>query len=101
MVRDNRTFAEKADEGTYLASGHRVRLSRAAGATHFSEAHGHPKAAKQYGFPFQYQSRPNWNTYASVLEFAGAVRRDLRGMHPRDLIDIQSFLWVQGSEEYD
>jgi hypothetical protein len=59
------------------------------------------KAAEQYGFPFQYQSRPNWNTYASVLEFAGAVRRDLRGMHPRDLIDIQSFLWVQGSDEYD
>ena len=59
------------------------------------------RAAEQYGFPFQYQSRPNWDIYASVLEFARAVRRDLTGMHPRDLIDIQSFLWVQGSDEYD
>jgi hypothetical protein len=28
------------------------------------------------------------------------VRRDLRDLRPRDLIDIQSFLWVQGSDEY-
>jgi hypothetical protein len=59
------------------------------------------RAAEQYGFPFKYQSRPNWDTYASVVEFARAVRRDLTSMHPRDLIDIQSFLWVQGSDEYD
>jgi len=29
------------------------------------------------------------------------VRRDLRDLRPRDMIDIQSFLWVQGSSEYD
>jgi hypothetical protein len=28
------------------------------------------------------------------------VRRDLRDLRPRDMIDIQSFLWVQGSDEY-
>jgi hypothetical protein len=57
-------------------------------------------AAREYGFDFQYKSRTSWSTYASVLEFAAGVRQDLRDLHPRDMIDIQSFLWVQGSEEY-
>lgn len=58
-------------------------------------------AAREYGFDFHYQSRPSWDTYASLLEFAGIVRQDLRGLKPRDMIDIQSFLWVQGSDEYE
>jgi hypothetical protein len=57
-------------------------------------------AARKYGFDFQYQSRPNWNTYASLLEFAGIIKRDLRDLRPRDMIDLQSFIWVQGSDEY-
>jgi hypothetical protein len=57
-------------------------------------------AAHAYGFDLEYKSRPTWSTYASVLDFAALVWRDLRDLHPRDLIDIQSFLWVQGSEEY-
>jgi hypothetical protein len=58
------------------------------------------EAAKEYGFDFRYSSRPGWETYASLLEFADVVRRDLREMRPRDLIDIQSFIWVLGSNEY-
>jgi hypothetical protein len=58
-------------------------------------------AADEYGFEFQYQSRPSWETYANLLEFAATVRRDLRDMGPRDMIDIQSFMWVQGSNEYE
>jgi hypothetical protein len=58
-------------------------------------------AAREYGFDFQYASRPNWDTYASLLAFADTVRRDLRDMRPGDLIDIQSFIWVQGSDEYE
>jgi hypothetical protein len=57
-------------------------------------------AAAAYGFDFIYRSRPNWQTYASVLAFAAAVRRDVADMKPRDLIDIQSYIWVQGSDEY-
>ena len=57
-------------------------------------------AAREYGFDFQYQSRPSWETYASLLDFAGLVRRDLRDLNPRDMIDLQSFIWVQGSDEY-
>ena len=57
-------------------------------------------AAREYGFDFRYHSRPSWETYASVLEFAKVVRRDQRDLGVRDMIDIQSFLWVQGSDEY-
>ena len=58
-------------------------------------------AARAYGLDFHYQSRPSAEAYAHVLEFANRVRRDLKDMKPRDLIDIQSFLWVQGSDEYE
>ncbi|HEX8843164.1 MAG TPA: hypothetical protein VF791_00765 [Pyrinomonadaceae bacterium] len=57
-------------------------------------------AAREYGFDFKYKSRPSWETYASYLEFAETVRHDLRDLKPRDMIDIQSFIWVQGSDEY-
>lgn len=58
------------------------------------------RAAREYGVELPYHSRPGWDVYASLLEFAGRVRRELRDLRPHDLIDIQSFLWVQGSDEY-
>jgi hypothetical protein len=58
------------------------------------------EAARKLGLPFAYISRPNWNTYAGYLRLAADVRRLIRDMRPRDMIDIQSFLWVQGSDEY-
>jgi hypothetical protein len=57
-------------------------------------------AARKYGFDLQYKSTPNWETYVRLLEFAGTIRRDLANLKPRDLIDLQSFIWVQGSDEY-
>jgi hypothetical protein len=57
-------------------------------------------AAQNYGFDFQYQSKPNWKTYLSLLEFAETIRRDFPDVKPRDMIDLQSFIWVQGSDEY-
>jgi hypothetical protein len=58
-------------------------------------------AARAYGFELRYASRPSWDTYASLLAFAETVRRDVRDLRPRDMIDIQSFMWVQGSDEYE
>lgn len=58
-------------------------------------------AAEAYGFDFRYESRPNWVTYRSLLEFARKIRADNQDMRPRDMIDIQSFMWVLGSDEYD
>ncbi|HEY6231022.1 MAG TPA: hypothetical protein VIW64_07155 [Pyrinomonadaceae bacterium] len=57
-------------------------------------------AAVKYGFDFKYKSRPGWETYENLLEFAAVVERDIKDLRPRDLIDIQSFIWVQGSDEY-
>ncbi len=58
-------------------------------------------AARAYGFELDYQSRPDWHTYSKLLELAAHVHIDQRDLGPRDMIDIQSFLWVQGSAEYD
>jgi hypothetical protein len=54
-----------------------------------------------YGIDFQYQSRPSSTTYSQLLQAARTVECDLADLRPRDMIDIQSFLWVQGSDEYD
>ena len=58
------------------------------------------RGAAAYGFDFRYESRPNWQTYSNLMEFADLLRRDLRDLKPRDMIDIQSFIWVLGSDEY-
>lgn len=57
-------------------------------------------AAQAYGFDFRYHSRPEWETYATLLDFARTIRRDVADLQPRDMIDLQSFIWVQGSDEY-
>ena len=58
-------------------------------------------AARAYGYEFHYQSRPSWPIYAGLLAFAETIRKDVRDMKPRDMIDLQSFIWVQGSDEYE
>jgi hypothetical protein len=58
-------------------------------------------AAERYGFDFPYRSRPGWETYRALLDFAKTIRTDLADWRPRDMIDIQSFIWVTGSSEYD
>jgi hypothetical protein len=58
------------------------------------------RAAEKYGFEVHYESKPSWRVYSNLLEFAEAMRHDLADLHPRDMIDLQSFAWVQGSDEY-
>lgn len=58
-------------------------------------------AARRYGFDFDYRSRPNWDTYRSLLDFAERVRAEQADLGPRDMIDLQGFIWVAGSSEYD
>jgi hypothetical protein len=59
------------------------------------------RAANMYGFDFVYRSRPDWEVYTCLLAFAEQVRKDQRALRPRDMIDLQSFMWVQGSDEYE
>jgi hypothetical protein len=58
------------------------------------------EAARRYGFEFVYTSRPTWAAYRSLLDFALLIGRDNRDLKPRDMIDLQGFVWVQGSDEY-
>jgi hypothetical protein len=57
-------------------------------------------AAEKYAYPFVYKSRPNWETYKSMIGFAEQVRENTAALKPRDYIDLQSFIWVMGSDEY-
>lgn len=62
------------------------------------------RAAHEYGYDFQYDPQPSWPVYHSLLTFAAIIRRDLDkrpGFRARDMIDLQSFIWVQGSNEYE
>ena len=58
-------------------------------------------AAEAYGFDLDYRTTPEWHTYSRLRQFAGQIRADQADLGPRDMIDVQSFIWVQGSAEYD
>jgi hypothetical protein len=58
------------------------------------------EAARRYGVDLPYASRPSWPLYRDLLAFVREVRNDISDLKPRDMIDLQSFLWVQGSDEY-
>ena len=57
-------------------------------------------AAEAVGYNFIYASKPNFTTYKSLLEFAKLVKKETLDLGPRDYIDLQSFIWVSGSDEY-
>ncbi len=57
-------------------------------------------ATEKYAFDFEYKSKPNWNTYKSLIDFAEQIRKDVSDLSPHDYIDLQSFIWVMGSDEY-
>lgn len=60
-------------------------------------------AARAYGFSLPYDPLPSWRGYEALLTFAAIIRRDLErqpGLRARDMIDVQSFIWVQAAPEY-
>jgi len=58
------------------------------------------EAARRYGETLSYSSQPSWPVYGDLLKFIDRMRRDIRDLRPRDMIDMQSFLGIQGSDEY-
>ncbi|MEA3054814.1 MAG: hypothetical protein QOD30_246 [Actinomycetota bacterium] len=58
-------------------------------------------AAEACGWELAYTSRPCWATYADLLRIGRQLHGELADLGPRDMIDIQSYIWVQGSAEYD
>ena len=83
-----------------MARCHRVRADGEAARHLFVKPLTTKRAAAAYGYELAYRSKPGWETYRSVLDFARTVRDDVADLGPRDLIDIQSFIWVLGSDEY-
>lgn len=58
-------------------------------------------AAGELGFDLDYSSTPTFTTYERLLELAELVRTGIKELKPRDYHDLQTFLWVIGSAEYD
>ena len=50
-------------------------------------------AADISGFEINYRPGLNWYTYKSVLSFANYLKAELVELAPRDMIDVQSFMW--------
>jgi hypothetical protein len=59
------------------------------------------RVAQRYGVELRYRPRPNAETYAALMDFVQWLRSALSSWRPRDLIDVQSFLWVTSSDEYE
>lgn len=51
------------------------------------------EAAEVCGFELNYRSELNWLTYAKLLEFSQYLFNSLAALKPRDMIDVQSFIW--------
>lgn len=52
------------------------------------------QAAEVLGFNLNYDPNPNWLTYRRLLKMAEIYRKKLAALKPRDLIDVQSFLFI-------
>lgn len=51
------------------------------------------RVAEMLGFELNYSVEPNWLTYSKLLELSRYLFDSLAGLRPRDMIDVQSFIW--------
>lgn len=58
-------------------------------------------AAAELSFDLEYSSRPTFTTYENLLELAELVREGIADLKPRNYHDLQTFLYVIGSTEYE
>ena len=93
-------WVELLDVATMREALYEFLHGRTTRAPYVPQANVTRRVANAYGFEFVYRSRPTWETYSCFLAFAERVRKDQRKLRPRDMIDLQSFIWVQGSDEY-
>jgi len=52
------------------------------------------------GYEVNYKQRLNWLTYKSVLGFSEYIRSKISELNPRDMIDVQSFMWCIAPRTY-
>ena len=54
-------------------------------------------AADVCDFELRYRAEPNWTAYHMVQQCAQVLLADTAALHPRDMIDVQSFVWTIGT----
>lgn len=61
------------------------------------------QAAELCGFEISYDSKLNWKTYDRLLAFSRWLFDELtkQELQPRDMIDVQSFIWCIAPGKYD
>jgi hypothetical protein len=59
------------------------------------------EAAERRAFLLNYQPHPLWLTYSCRLKLGETLMKDLADMKPRDMIDIQSFIFVTSDSSYE
>jgi hypothetical protein len=57
-------------------------------------------AAEITAFGINYRAELNWLTYKCVLEFSEYLMSELENLKPRDMIDVQSFMWCIAPGKY-
>ena len=57
-------------------------------------------AAEVSAFEINYRPKLNWLTYKSVLAFSDYLKYELSELKPRDMIDVQSFMWCIAPGKY-
>ena len=98
-MRDAGEASAPADTCPDLAAGYRLRICRRAAPAYLSEADGDATGGRALGCTVHYVSRPGGGPYAGLSEARSPCDPTCPIWKPRDLIHIQSFLWVQGSDE--
>jgi hypothetical protein len=58
-------------------------------------------AASALHFDLEYSSKPSFTTYSRLLKFGELTKEAIADLKPRNNHDVQTFLWVIGSDEYD
>ncbi len=51
------------------------------------------QAAEVCGIELNYRTNLNWTTYQCFLDFAYFLKQQLSDLYPKDMIDVQSFIW--------
>jgi hypothetical protein len=58
-------------------------------------------AAAELGYDLEYSSKPSFATYERLLKLADLVGEAIADLNPRNYHDLQTFLYVIGSAEYE
>ena len=61
------------------------------------------KAAEAFGYPLDYTSEIRWDTYSRLIELAEFIGKRVSAhplLKPRDMIDIQGFMWCSDPSKY-